>query len=181
MMVYLGGIMPTDNYLHRIKDGPGLRLQPGRHISRPSRLAPRQKRQVSKTTLQGLGITLAAIVALGVILVVALALCQGREQRAKEASIRAELYSQESQFARLILIQKFIQQRVFVKVVQKPWGAEVWVSRTFNLLTFDEKSTLLSVPYLYYCGSRDFGSIEVRDEMNGRTLGTFGPGGLEWS
>jgi ribosomal protein L37AE/L43A len=82
--------------------------------------------------------------------------------------------SEDAQQARKELIEKLINQGIFLKVEMSASLPRVWVKPVFYRLNFDTKERFINVVYAYYFdGTNMSDSVRVIDGHSGKEIGDY--------
>jgi hypothetical protein len=98
-------------------------------------------------------------------------------QSAAAPAVKSIDKSPEMQRKRQEFIDSMIKQGVFSKVEMPGSVPYVWVRARFNTIDFESKTTAMSIVYAFYFSDMAaMNFVGIRDNMNGKTIGTYSPG-----
>lgn len=105
------------------------------------------------------------------------------DHRGKSAALpQPSVAERAKQPQRWDLIQKLINQEIFIKVEQPADLPRVFVGRAFYSLTFDQKAQFINVVYAYYKTENPrANTVIIKDGYTGKQIGKYAEvyGGLK--
>jgi len=76
-----------------------------------------------------------------------------------------------------VAIDRFIEDKVIMKIVQPAQLPHAWVDKNFYLISYDNKSKIMHIVYLYYAVDKN-GILVIKDGYTGKRIGTYDERGL---
>ncbi len=82
-----------------------------------------------------------------------------------------------------VAIGRFIEDKIIMKIVQPAQLPHAWVDKNFYLISYDNKSKIMRMVYLYYAVDKNGvlkknGILVIKDGYTGKRIGTYDERGL---
>ena len=82
-----------------------------------------------------------------------------------------------------VVIDRFIEDKIIMKIVQTAQLPHAWVDKNFYLISYDNKSKIMHMVYLHYAVDKNGvlkknGILVIKDGYTGKRIGTYDERGL---